>query len=133
MATSWSQSLNNAMMRIAKSTPPQSANNVFPLVWDYLVADRMTKIADARKKAALAALQAEGVLQQEYEPGVHLAFNADGLSLVVRRNNDTETLDKAAVINALHREFGSEVAKRILKAASKPRKGAQIVEVGYQE
>lgn len=113
------------------SAPPHDpTDNKVGLVYEALIASRLKSAADARKDAAIERLREAGILDADYSPGDHAPYSGSQLAVHVKRNKNSETLDKTALLNAMSKKMPAAEAAKIIKEASKPRKGNTTISVG---
>lgn len=114
------------------SAPPALTDNRAPLVYEALIASRLLKAATERKEQAYAALKDAGILNDDYKPGDYAPYTDDVMVVSVKRNKDSETLDKTMLGNELTKAYGKDVADKLIAKASKTRKGNTIISVGVR-
>jgi hypothetical protein len=109
------------------SAPPDSQSNTFATAYEFYIAEALRSVANARYDDAKARAIAEGVFASEYEPGTHIAYNADGLGIVAKRNNDSTTVDTTKLRVELLKLMTTDKVDALFAAATKPRKGNLVI------
>lgn len=106
--------------------PPESDGNTHHIAYEFLIADHLRSLANARYEAAKEAAQAAGVIETDYSEGTHIPYARNGLSVIATRAKDSLTLDKTMLKNELMKSHGFDETKvnKLLVKSSKPRKGA---------
>jgi hypothetical protein len=86
---------------------PKSTNNQEGIVYELFVAQQLSRLADARKKAAMASAVDSGVIfdhtEQPRSPGDYTLFSGEFASISLRVNNPSVSVDP--------KRFRSELAK----------------------
>lgn len=113
------------------TAPSAFTDNRSSIADELYVSYMLYSLADKRREAAKADAIAAGIVGEfdQLRVGSHLTFNADGYAITVRRNQDSEMLDKTLLRAALVSRFGVEVAEDIIQSATKPRRGQTSIQV----
>jgi hypothetical protein len=101
------------------------------VVHELFIANHLRKLADKRWEAAKNEALSCGVLGNYDKLGVgsHVTYNGHNFVVSVKRNAASSTIDKKMLTDVLVDKFGEAVAQEVLKAATKPRAGATVIEV----
>jgi len=114
----------------------QTEDNREPLAYELFIADKLRKMAERRYEAAKADAMAAGLMGEldTFEPGAYTTFVGAQLTVAVRRNNPSQSVDKHLIIKALEkRKVDPLEVLEIMEEGSKERKGATTVSVQQME
>lgn len=117
--------IQGAFNEIGNSRPKHS-DNIFPLIWDYFVADLLASLATKRKEHAKKALEDIGVLTKPSVGESKIIYSTDGLQIVGQTKQPSETIDRAKLNSELIKRYGLKVATDILKASTKVNNPATV-------
>jgi hypothetical protein len=117
--------INAAFARIGNgedTAMPKSRNNMDPIAWELFAAQHLSRIADARKKKAVAAAQDAGIV---FDPAKDprpagtdaVIYQSDAVRVTVKVATPRESIDHAAWVAGLlvHRPTLAKLAAALNK------------------
>jgi hypothetical protein len=124
--------IQKALSNIGKTngtSPPASRRNIFPVLYDFFVADTLRSAINKRYEEAKLRLIEQQGLDLDAFPESHQSIEAtsEHLDLLVKKNAGSYTIDKTMLSNELTKRYGADAAQDIISASVKPKRGAVTI------